>query len=222
MPRQGDLPEGLTGLARLQALRVRHESFRSDAGRLVEAIEQELAPTPAAPPRGAKGARPAGAGPEELARAARLWDDAERIASSIFDKSSKTRALCHIAKAAVVGDPGHAARLVGDAERVANSVLGWDAKAHALSSVAATVAVTDPGLAERMANSATDQHSREYVLSNVAGGVAATDPDRAERIANFHLHLQRNREGTCAEQGGGGGGGHRSRPGAAHRRLHYR
>jgi hypothetical protein len=38
-----------------QALHVRHESFRSDAGRLAEAIEQELASTPAAAPGGTSG-----------------------------------------------------------------------------------------------------------------------------------------------------------------------
>src|SRR5262249_52459051 len=43
MPGREDLPESLAGLARRHALSIRHESFRSDAGRLVTAIEQVLA-----------------------------------------------------------------------------------------------------------------------------------------------------------------------------------
>jgi hypothetical protein len=44
VPRRQDLPESLAGLARRNALLIRHESFRSDAGRLVTAIERLLAP----------------------------------------------------------------------------------------------------------------------------------------------------------------------------------
>ena len=40
MPGREDLPESLAGLARRNALLIRHESFRSDAGRLVTAIER--------------------------------------------------------------------------------------------------------------------------------------------------------------------------------------
>jgi hypothetical protein len=40
MPTRKDLPESLAGLARLNALLIRHESFRYDTGRLVRAIEQ--------------------------------------------------------------------------------------------------------------------------------------------------------------------------------------
>lgn len=42
MPGQDDLPESLAGLARRNALLVRHESFSYDAGRLVTAIEQVM------------------------------------------------------------------------------------------------------------------------------------------------------------------------------------
>jgi hypothetical protein len=45
MPGRDDLPESLAGLARRSALFIRYESFRSDAGRLVEAIERVLATT---------------------------------------------------------------------------------------------------------------------------------------------------------------------------------
>jgi TIR domain len=49
MPRRQQLPEALVGLARRNALSVRHESFRADADRLLAAIEPILRP-PAAPP----------------------------------------------------------------------------------------------------------------------------------------------------------------------------
>jgi hypothetical protein len=57
MPGRQDLPENLAGLARRNALSMRHESFRSDAGRLVTAIEGVLAAAPgAAAALGATGA----------------------------------------------------------------------------------------------------------------------------------------------------------------------
>ncbi len=43
MPGRHDLPESLAGLARRNALLIRHESFRDDAGRLITAIERVLA-----------------------------------------------------------------------------------------------------------------------------------------------------------------------------------
>lgn len=43
MPGREDLPESLAGLARRNALLIRHESFRYDVGRLVTAIERVLA-----------------------------------------------------------------------------------------------------------------------------------------------------------------------------------
>jgi len=42
MPDRDDLPESLAGLARRNALLIRHESFRYDTGRLVTAIERVL------------------------------------------------------------------------------------------------------------------------------------------------------------------------------------
>lgn len=45
MPGREDLPESLAGLVRRNALFIRYESFRSDAGRLVTAIERVLAAT---------------------------------------------------------------------------------------------------------------------------------------------------------------------------------
>ncbi len=46
MPSRQDLPESLAGLVRRNALLIRHESFRYDAGRLMTAIEPILAPAP--------------------------------------------------------------------------------------------------------------------------------------------------------------------------------
>jgi hypothetical protein len=48
MPGRQDLPESLAGLASRNALSMRHESFRYDAGRLVTAIERALDATPGA------------------------------------------------------------------------------------------------------------------------------------------------------------------------------
>ena len=48
MPGRDELPESLAGLARRNALLIRHESFRYDAGRLVTVIERVLA-TPVVP-----------------------------------------------------------------------------------------------------------------------------------------------------------------------------
>lgn len=50
MPRGQQLPEALEGLARRNALILRHESFRSDADRLLAAVEPILRPTAAPAP----------------------------------------------------------------------------------------------------------------------------------------------------------------------------
>ena len=59
MPGREDLPESLARLARLNAPSMRHETFRSDAGRLVIAIERALAVAPAAAVPSATGAHAA-------------------------------------------------------------------------------------------------------------------------------------------------------------------
>jgi hypothetical protein len=61
MPRRQQLPEALAGLARRQALSVRHESFRADADRLLAAIESILRPRAARAPRRESGYAVAGA-----------------------------------------------------------------------------------------------------------------------------------------------------------------
>jgi TIR domain len=50
MPGQRDLPESLAGLTRRQAEFIRHESFPSDARRLIEAIEEVVPPPVPSPP----------------------------------------------------------------------------------------------------------------------------------------------------------------------------
>ncbi len=198
MPGGEDLPESLAGLARRNALFIRHESFRSDAGRLVTAIERVLAAVPgtAAVPNAsdAHGVQSAGNAPAEVAqkglgparndldRAARLLADAERVAHSTWGKSSKVLALSKVAKALAATDPDRAARLLADAERVARSIRGKFPKAWALSGVAQALAATDPDRAERIAHSLTDEYPKALALSDVAQALAATDPDRAARL----------------------------------------
>ena len=200
MPGREDLPESLAGLAHRNALLIRHESFRSDAGRLVTAIERVLAPAPGtAAVSGVPGARSVrsagnafsevaqnGSGPagNDPGRATRLLADAERIANSITDESSKASALSGVAKALAATDPDRATRLLTNAERIANSITDESSKASALSRVAEALAATDPDRAERIANSITDESSKASALSDVAEALAATDPGRAERIAN--------------------------------------
>ena len=194
MPRRGDLPDSLAGLARRNALPIRHESFREDAGRLVAAIERVLASAvTAGAAEGARSARDgssgavkegAGTGRNDPARAARLVSDAESVANSITDERWRAEALSHLAGAVAVTDPDRAARIVSEAERIANSITEAVWKAEALSEVAGAVAVTDPDRAERIANSIAEEYWKESALSEVAGVVAVTDPDRAERIAN--------------------------------------
>ena len=61
MPRRQQLPEALAGLARRNALSLRHESFRADGERLLAAIEPILRPPAAPAPRRETGYEAAGA-----------------------------------------------------------------------------------------------------------------------------------------------------------------
>jgi hypothetical protein len=211
MPARQDLPGSLAGLARRNALLIRHESFRSDTGRLITAIERIMAPVAAT-------VAPTGSGlvRNDLARAARLFADAERIANSIPDESRKVSVLSRVAQALAAADPDRAeriansipdesrkvsvlsrvaqalaaadpdraARLFTDAERIANSITDRSSKASALSYVAEALAAADPDRAERIANSTTVDFVKTSALRQVATALTATDPDRAERIAN--------------------------------------
>src|SRR6266542_2312513 len=203
MPGRQDLPESLAGLARRNALFIRHESFRYDAGRLVTTIERVLATSPStgivpqSPPTtdaaalivpDAHNVLPDGnalgeavqKGPERVrgdrARVTRLIGDAERIAQSITSERSKALALAEVAGALAATDPDRA-------ERIAQSITSWHSKELALTEFANALAATDPDRAELIAQSIIDGRSRASALVGVAGALAATDPDRAERIA---------------------------------------
>ena len=192
MPDREDLPKDLAGLARRAALRVRHESFRDDAARLVAAVAQVLAWTDPA----GNTARPAAnaldgaaktrteVSQDNVAHAARLFHEAVNIANSITIESFKAQALSGVAEAMAATDPRRAARLSNDAERIANSITDASAKARALSAVAEAMAATDPDRAELIANSFTSNYWKALALSAVAGAVARTDPGRAARLSN--------------------------------------
>ena len=145
MPGRQDLPESLADLARRNALLIRHESFRSDAGRLVAAIERILAPAPgtaaALSPVAAHGVRSAGSVLGEVAQT----------------DSGPSR-----------NDTNRVARLLTDAERIADSITGEYLKASALTDVAEALAATHPDRAERIASSITDAYRKASALASVA------------------------------------------------------
>ena len=190
MPGRQNLPESLAGLVRRNALPIRHESFRSDAGRLVTAIERILAPasgTAAAPSlSAAHGVRSAGnvlgavtqtdSGParSDADRAARFLTEAERIARSITSEPWKVSALTGVAEALAATDPDRAARLSTDAEHIASSITSRSSKGRALSRIATALAATDPDRAERIASSITNEYWKVCALTGAVEALAAT------------------------------------------------
>ena len=183
MPGRQDLPESLAGLARCNALLIRHESFRDDVARLVTAIEG-LVHTPAS--ARAEAAR------NDRARATRVLADAVRIAQSLTNGYEKASALTSIARVLAGTDPGRAARLIADAERTAQAITIKDQKASALAGTAKVMAAIDPDRAagfiddaERTAQAITDEAEgwKGRALAGIPEAIAATDPGRAERIA---------------------------------------
>ena len=117
MPTRDDLPDSLADLARRNALLIRHESFRSDAGRLVAAIERVLASPGTAAVSSTPDVQPAG-----------------NAAGELDQKGSRL----------VLDNAARASRFLADAERIANSITVEARKAAALSSIANTLAPTDP------------------------------------------------------------------------------
>ena len=163
MPKQQDLPESLAGLARCNALFIRHESFGSDAARLVTAIERVLAPDGnALEETGLKPVR------NDRARATRLLNEAVRIAPAISDKSSQARALADIAGKLAATDPDRAARLFADAERIAQAIPIEGSKARALADIAGKLAATNPDRAEHIAQAITDEYWNVWALVRIA------------------------------------------------------
>ncbi len=194
MPTGKDLPIELAGLARRNALRIRHETFRADAGHLVTAIERALTSSvsvaasddtvvPAGDVSDRAIRQKTMAGRDDGLHAIRLFVDAERAAGSITDKRTKAKALSDVANAVAATDPRRAARLLDEAERVANSIAGESEKASALVDIVQAAAKPDPARAERIAESITDDSLKGWALSRIALMTAVSDPDRAERIA---------------------------------------
>jgi TIR domain len=195
MPTRHDLPESLTGLARRNALIIRHESFRSDVGRLITAIEWVLAapgvaaasnsPRAHAERSAERGSGEAvqtvsGPGSDDAARAARRLGDAERIANSIRNARLKASTLSDIAMALAATDSDHAARLLTEAERTAISISNENSRISPLSEIAQALAATDPDRAaqlltdaERAANSITEVPNKAQSLSRVAKALVA-------------------------------------------------
>ena len=165
MPTQHDLPESLAGLARRNALPIRHESFRSDAGRLITAIERVLgAASDTATGRQSSPTAnvEAFAEPHDV-RADRnaFLTDAERIAQSLTDDYRKASALVSIAGAMAATDPDRA-------ERIAQSLTDDYRKVSALANITGALAATDPDRAERIADSITDKSWTARALVRIA------------------------------------------------------
>ena len=224
MPDRADLPDSLAGLARRNALRIQHENFGDDAGRLVAAIERVLAAAPSpgnVPVGGADVKEGSGARWNDPARAVRLLGDAERIANSITDKAAKASALSDVAAAVAATAPP---RCPAPRRRRAHRQLPHR-----------PVRGEDIGAARRGGGGGGHRpRTRRRVgqlphrpvpeglraLSDVAAALAATRHRRAERIANSLTDVPA--EGIGAERRGGGGGSHRPRPRRAHRQLPHR
>ena len=151
MPAPDDLPDSLAGLARRNALRIRHESFPADAGRLMAAVEQVLA-SPGTAAVSSSGpvqdsavrdnAVRDSAVRDSAVRDTRFLASAGRIANSITVGYWKAAALFHIGEALARTDPDRATRFFTGAERIANSITDESEKAEALSDVAKALATT--------------------------------------------------------------------------------
>ena len=184
--RPQQLPAELQKLARLNALELSYGRYEYDADRLLNLLQRVLA---AASGTGTGRQSSPTANVEAFtdphdvrADGNALLTDAERIAQSITDDSSKASALATRGALAAT-DPDRAARLIADAERAAQSITDETWKARALASIAGALAATDPDRAERVAQSITGDYSKASALASIAGALAATDPDRAERVA---------------------------------------
>ena len=197
MPGPQDLPRSIASLAGRNALLIRHDSFRSDAGRLVTAIERVLAtasrPLTASVSPPAQDASPSQYGVAEAAqqepeaaqkaraRATRLLFEAVQVAESITHEPYKVQALADVAKVMAATDPDQAAQLMTDAERIARSITK-NPQDSPLADVAMAAAATDPDRAERIVHSITDNWVMVTALADVAKTMAGTDPARAVRL----------------------------------------
>lgn len=153
-------------VARRNALRVRHESFRDDAARLIAAIERAL------PPAAVETESPRSSG--DPARAARLFRDAERLANAITDEYWKAAALRDVARIIAATNPDRAERLSRDAERAASAITDEREKGFRLRNVANAVTAIDPARAERIAGSITDERRKASALSSIVKALVST------------------------------------------------
>jgi caspase domain-containing protein len=117
------------------------------------------------------------------ARAARLTDDAERLAQGIPNPAEKAAALAAVVHGLAAADPDRA-------ERLARTITDPSCKAPALTAVATAVASTDTDRAtrlsvgaERLAQSIPDPARKAAALEAIVQRLAAADPGRAERLA---------------------------------------
>jgi hypothetical protein len=151
MPTRQDLPHSLAGLARRNAILIRHDSFSYDAGRLATAIEPVMAPAPI----------PAAvaSGPDLSVRASRTRRRAHPGHAATPRARGSQRPDSGNALGEVVSkgaeparnDLARAGRLLTEAERIANSITYASAKASALRDVAKALAATS--------SQASDSHS---------------------------------------------------------------
>ena len=134
-------------------------------------------------------------------RAARLRDDAERVARSVTGEIDKGSAILGLAVRLAGTDPDRALRLARSIDRVGFRV-------QALAEIAGALAATDPEraarlreYAERLVRSVTDEELPN--LPSIVESLAGTDPDRAAPRLVDH--------GRIPE--GAGAVGHRERAG---------
>ena len=119
-------------------------------------------------------------------RAARLFDDAERIAHTYDGRESpadmgeleKAAILMNLANLLAATDPDRALRIAWSfAERFA------EAKARVLTRVSDVVAATNPDRAEQLAQSISQRDYKAKALATLAVALKAVDPDRAIRLS---------------------------------------
>ena len=119
MPGRRDLPKSLAGLIRRNALFIRHESFRSDAERLITAIKRILAPAvasgpaPGVPSSAALRAAHSGHAGTPRARGSLRPEPGNALGEVPQTGAGPGR-----------GEPGRAAQLFAEAEGIACSITG--------------------------------------------------------------------------------------------------
>jgi Caspase domain len=127
----------------------------------------------------------------DLRRAMRLLGDAEDLAHSIANESSRAWSLADVADVMAATDPGRAIRLLAEAEDLTHSIADEGDRAWKLMRIAEVMAAADSdratrlvGEAEDLALSITDESSRATIIGGLAKAAAASDSDLAERLAN--------------------------------------